>query len=70
VPSADDYGSITFTREFAEGILVVAEDSPGTGLADAHPGPDLDFLRSLVPYGRAGAELCNAVNADAGAALP
>lgn len=46
----DDYGSITFTREFAEGILVVAEDYFEQAFADAHPGPDLDFLRSLVPY--------------------
>ena len=46
----DDYGSITFTREFAEGILVVAEDYFEQAFADAQPGPDLDFLRSLVPY--------------------
>ncbi len=46
----DDYGSITFTREFAEGILVVAEDYFEQAFADARPGPDLDFLRSLVPY--------------------
>lgn len=46
----DDYGSISFTREFAEGILVVAEDYFEQAFADARPGPDLDFLRSLVPY--------------------
>ena len=46
----DDYGSITFTREYAEGILLVAEEYFEQAFADAHPGPDLDFLRSLVPY--------------------
>ena len=46
----DDYGSIDFTREYAEGILVVAEEYFQQAFADATPGPDLDFLRSLVPY--------------------
>jgi geranylgeranyl diphosphate synthase type II len=46
----DDYGSIEFTREYAEGILLTAEDHFEQAFADAQPGPDLDFLRSLVPY--------------------
>jgi geranylgeranyl diphosphate synthase, type II len=46
----DDYGSITFTSEYAEGILLVAEEYFEEAFADAEPGPDLDFLRSLVPY--------------------
>ena len=46
----DDYGSIAFTREYAEGILLVAEEYFEEAFADAEPGPDLDFLRSLVPY--------------------
>jgi geranylgeranyl diphosphate synthase, type II len=46
----DDYGSITFTSEFAEGILLVAEEYFEQAFADAQPGPDLDFLRALVPY--------------------
>ena len=46
----DDYGSITFTREYAEGILLVAEQYFEQAFADARPGPDLEFLRSLVPY--------------------
>jgi geranylgeranyl diphosphate synthase, type II len=46
----DDYGSIAFTREFAEGILLTAEEHFAEAFADARPGPDLDFLRSLVPY--------------------
>ena len=46
----DDYGSIAFTTNFAEGILLVAEEYFEQAFADARPGPDLDFLRSLVPY--------------------
>ena len=46
----DDYGSIAFTGEYAEGILLVAEEYFEQAFADAQPGPDLDFLRSLVPY--------------------
>ncbi|MGH3676103.1 MAG: polyprenyl synthetase family protein [Mycobacterium sp.] len=46
----DEYGSITFTGEYAEGILLVAEEYFEQAFAAAEPGPDLDFLRSLVPY--------------------
>jgi geranylgeranyl diphosphate synthase, type II len=46
----DDYGSIAFAGEYAEGILLVAEEYFEEAFADAQPGPDLDFLRSLVPY--------------------
>ena len=46
----DDYGSITFTGEYAEGILLVAEEYFQQAFAAAETGPDLDFLRSLVPY--------------------
>ena len=46
----DDYGSIAFTREYAEGILLVAEEYFEQAFVDARPGPDLDFLRALVPY--------------------
>lgn len=46
----DDYGSIAFTSEYAEGILLVAEEYFEHAFADAQPGPDLDFLRALVPY--------------------
>ncbi len=46
----DDYGSITFTSEYAEGILLVAEEYYEHAFADAQPGPDLDFLRARVPY--------------------
>ena len=46
----DDYGSITFTREYAEGILLVAQEYFEQAFADAQAGPDLEFLRALVPY--------------------
>jgi geranylgeranyl diphosphate synthase type II len=46
----DEYGSISFTSEYAEGILLVAEEYFEQAFADAHPGPDVDFLRALVPY--------------------
>ncbi|MFL6086211.1 MAG: polyprenyl synthetase family protein [Mycobacterium sp.] len=46
----DEYGSITFTTEYAEGILLVAEEYFEHAFTDAQPGPDLDFLRALVPY--------------------
>jgi geranylgeranyl diphosphate synthase type II len=46
----DDYGSIEYTSEFAEGILLVAEEYFEHAFADAKPGPDLEFLRALVPY--------------------
>lgn len=46
----DDYGSITYAGEYAEGILLVAEEYFEEAFADAEPGPDLEFLRSLVPY--------------------
>jgi geranylgeranyl diphosphate synthase type II len=46
----DDYGSIAFTSEYAEGILLVAEEYFEQAFVDARPGPDLDFLRALVPY--------------------
>ena len=46
----DDYGSIAFTTEYAEGILLVAEEYFEHAFAGAEPGADLDFLRALVPY--------------------
>ena len=46
----DDYGSIDYTSEYAEGILLVAEEYFEQAFAGAQPGPDLDFLRALVPY--------------------
>jgi len=46
----DDYGSIEYTRQYAEGILLAAEEYFEHAFADARPGPDLNFLRALAPY--------------------
>jgi geranylgeranyl diphosphate synthase type II len=46
----DEYGSIAFTSQYAEGILLVAEEYFEQAFASAEPGPDVDFLRALVPY--------------------
>ena len=46
----DDYGSLAFTTEFAEGILLVAQEYFDAAFAGAKPGPDREFLRALVPY--------------------
>jgi geranylgeranyl diphosphate synthase, type II len=46
----DRYHSIQFATEFAEGILLVAEELFESAFVGAESGPDLDFLRSLVPY--------------------
>jgi len=46
----DDYGSISYTREYAEGILLTAEEYFDQAFVAAQPGPDVDFLRALVPY--------------------
>ncbi len=46
----DRYGSIDFTRQYAEGILVVTHEYFEQAFTDARPGPDVEFLRTLVPY--------------------
>lgn len=46
----DDYGSLDFTREYAEGILLSADQCFEEAFAAVPPGPDRDFLRALVPY--------------------
>lgn len=46
----DDYGSIDFARHYAEGIVVAAMSHFDAAFAAAHPGPDTDFVRALVPY--------------------
>ncbi|MGE2736111.1 polyprenyl synthetase family protein [Mycolicibacterium vaccae] len=46
----DEYGSIAFTGEYAEGILLVAQEYFEEAFAGARPGPELEFLRALVPY--------------------
>jgi geranylgeranyl diphosphate synthase type II len=46
----DEYGSIDFTREYAEGIVSAADEHFEVAFAGADPGPDTDFVRALVPY--------------------
>lgn len=46
----DDYGSIDFTRDYAEGILSVAESYFQEAFSGLEDCDDLEFLKSLVPY--------------------
>jgi len=46
----DAYGSIDFTREYAEGIVLAAEEHFEVAFESARPGPDTEFVRALVPY--------------------
>lgn len=46
----DRYGSIDFTRQYAEGILAVTHEYFEQAFTGARPGPDVEFLRALVPY--------------------
>jgi geranylgeranyl diphosphate synthase type II len=46
----DAYGSIEFTRAYAQGIADTALDAFAVAFADARPGPDAEFVRALVPY--------------------
>jgi geranylgeranyl diphosphate synthase, type II len=46
----DNYGSITFAAEYAQGIASAALDTFEEAFASAAPGPDRDFVRALVPY--------------------
>jgi geranylgeranyl diphosphate synthase type II len=46
----DDYGSIDFARQYAEGIVVAADHHFTRAFAMARPGPDVEFVRALVPY--------------------
>ena len=63
----DDYGSISFTSEYAEGILLVAEEYFEQAFADAQPGPDLTFLRAWCPTcGPAGADVTGAAGPGTG----
>ena len=44
------YGSLEFTRAYAEGIVEAADDHFDVAFAAATPGPDVEFVRALVPY--------------------
>jgi geranylgeranyl diphosphate synthase type II len=46
----DDYGSIDFTAEYAEGIASAAVDAWDLAFAPAADGPDKAFVRALIPY--------------------
>ncbi|MDQ2648446.1 MAG: polyprenyl synthetase family protein [Actinomycetota bacterium] len=46
----DAYGSIEFTKAYAQGIADTALDAFEIAFAAAEPGPDADFVRALVPY--------------------
>lgn len=46
----DAYGSIDFTVEYARGIASAAREAFEDAFAAASPGPDTEFVRSLVPY--------------------
>ncbi len=46
----DRYGSIDFTREYAAGIVSAADHHFEVAFARATPGPDVEFVRALVPY--------------------
>lgn len=46
----DTYGSIEYTRAYAQGIADTAHDTFEVAFAAAQPGPDLEFIRALIPY--------------------
>jgi len=46
----DEYGSIEFATQYAEGIASVALDTFDIAFAAATPGPDTEFVRALVPF--------------------
>ena len=45
-----DYGSIDFAELYAEGIASAADEAFDDAFAGAIPGPDMAFLRALIPY--------------------
>jgi geranylgeranyl diphosphate synthase type II len=46
----DTYGSIEFTRAYAQGIADTAVDAFEVAFAVAEPSPDVEFVRALIPY--------------------
>jgi geranylgeranyl diphosphate synthase type II len=46
----DGYGSIEYARAYAQGIADTADDAFEVAFAAADPGPDLEFIRSVIPY--------------------
>lgn len=46
----DTYGSIDYARAYAEGIAATAHEAFEVAFEAATPGPDVDFIRALIPY--------------------
>jgi geranylgeranyl diphosphate synthase type II len=46
----DTYGCLDYARAYAQGIADTAVDAFEAAFAGATPGPDLDFIRALIPY--------------------
>lgn len=46
----DAYGSIEYTRAYAQGIADTALDTFEIAFEAAQPGPDVEFIRALIPY--------------------
>lgn len=46
----DTYGSIDYARAYAQGIADTAVDAFEVAFASATPGPDVEFVRALIPY--------------------
>jgi geranylgeranyl diphosphate synthase type II len=46
----DSYGSIDYARAYAQGIADTAVDAFELAFAEAESGPDLEFIRALIPY--------------------
>lgn len=46
----DAYGSIDYARAYAQGIADTAIETFEVAFAAAEPGPDVEFIRALIPY--------------------
>jgi len=46
----DEYGCIEYARAYAQGIADTAVDAFDVAFAEAQPGPDLEFVRAVIPY--------------------
>jgi geranylgeranyl diphosphate synthase type II len=46
----DRYGSIDFAMEYGQGLARTAGPAFDAAFSAASSGPDMDFIRSLVPY--------------------
>jgi geranylgeranyl diphosphate synthase type II len=46
----DTYGSIEYAKAYARGIADTAVEAFEVAFANAEPGPDVEFIRALIPY--------------------